>query len=119
MRAPGPDRSNQVHSHPRRSLRALLISAFAIAAIAASGGSALAAHQISQTGAPGSVTITDKATDPGARCSYAEGGTAGGPYLTGIRQRNVIEITLRSSAAIHGQRRKSKLNAVWSSSLRR
>lgn len=82
-----------MHSHSRRSFRTLFVAAFAVAAIAVSGASALAAHQVSQSGSPGSVTIVDKAADPGARCSYVDGGAAGGPYLTGIRQRNPVEIT--------------------------
>ncbi|MFN8622784.1 MAG: hypothetical protein U0869_18770 [Chloroflexota bacterium] len=82
-----------MHPHSRRSFRSLVVSAFAVAAIAVSGGSALASHQVGQTGSPGTASIVDKAADPGAKCSYTDGGAAGGPYLTGIRQRNDIEIT--------------------------
>jgi hypothetical protein len=78
---------------PLRSFRSLVVSAFAVAALAIPGGSALAAHQVSRSGAPGAWTIVDKAADPAGKCSYVDGGTAGGPYLTGIRQRNAVEIT--------------------------
>ena len=77
--------------HTRRSFRGLVIAAIAAAAIALSGGSALGAHQLSQTGTPGAWALPDSAGDPAARCSYDGGGVAGGTYLTGIRLRNDVD----------------------------
>jgi hypothetical protein len=82
-----------VQSHSHRSFRSLAIAALAVAAVAISGGSALAAHQTSATGSPGAYTVVDKAADPAGRCSYVNGGVAGGLYLTGIRQINPVELS--------------------------
>ena len=78
--------------HTRRSFRGLVITAFAAAAVALSGGSAIAAHQIAHTGTPGSWVLPDTAGNPAARCSYNGGGVAGGTYLTGIRLLNDVEL---------------------------
>jgi hypothetical protein len=53
---------------------------------------ARAAHQIGHTGHPGSWSLVDRASEPGGKCSYAGGGTAGTTYLTGIRLRHGPEI---------------------------
>jgi hypothetical protein len=46
---------------------------------------AQAAHQVAHTGHPGSWSLVDRAAEPGAKCSYVGGGTAGTTYLTGIK----------------------------------
>jgi hypothetical protein len=69
-----------------------VIAALATSAIVLSGGSALGAHPIGSTGSPGGWTLPDSAANPAARCSYNGGGVLGGTYLTGIRQRNDVEI---------------------------
>jgi len=76
-------------------IRGILIAALASAAIVTSGGSALGAHQLSHTGAPGAWSVPDSPADPAAGCSYDGGGVAGGTYLTGIRLRN--DVTLRGT----------------------
>lgn len=85
-----------MHAHPR-SFRGLVVAALATAAIGLSGGTALGAHQVAHTGTPGSWVLPDTAANPGAKCSYNGGGVAGGTYLTGIRQRNAVEIFGTSS----------------------
>jgi hypothetical protein len=77
----------------RRTIRGLLVSVVAAAALAMSAGSALGAHQLSQTGSPGPWTLPDTAANPAATCSYEGGGTAGSTYLTGIRLEDGPEIT--------------------------
>ena len=80
-----------MHAHSR-SFRGLVIAALVTAAIGLSGGSALGAHQLSQSGAPGSWVLPDTAANPAAKCSYNGGGVLGGQYLTGIRLRNDVEL---------------------------
>jgi hypothetical protein len=46
---------------------------------------ARAAHPIAHTGHPGTWSLVDRASEPGAKCSYVGGGTAGTTYLTGIK----------------------------------
>ncbi len=76
----------------RPSLRPLAVTTLAIAALALPSGAALADHQVSHTGSPGTWTLKDSASNPAADCSYDGGGTAGGTYLTGIRLRNPVKI---------------------------
>lgn len=44
-----------------------------------------AAHQTGHTGHPGGWSLVDRMSDPGGKCSYVGGGTAGTIYLTGIK----------------------------------
>lgn len=78
--------------HTRRSFRGLVIAAFAAAAVALSGGSALAAHQVSQSGSPGAWDLPDSAANPSSRCGYNGGGVLGGTYLTSIKLIQNVEI---------------------------
>jgi len=71
---------------------ALLISVVMALALLAPA-TASAAHQIGQTGHPGTWGMTDRAAEPGAKCSYVGGGTAGSTYLTGIKLLHGPEIT--------------------------
>jgi hypothetical protein len=54
---------------------------------------ARAAHPIGHTGHPGSWSLVDRASEPGAKCSYVGGGTAGTTYLTGIKLLRGPEVT--------------------------
>lgn len=63
----------------------------ALAVVAPVG--ARAAHPIGHTGHPGGWSLVDRAAEPGGRCSYEGGGTAGTTYLTGIRLRHGPVIT--------------------------
>ncbi len=77
-----------------RSLpRAGVVGLLALIATVLVPGSAFAAHSIGHSGHPGGWYITDRAAEPGARCSYTGGGTAGSIYLTGIKLRHGPIIT--------------------------
>ena len=65
--------------------RAGMVGLITLMAVLLAPGSAFAAHAIGHTGSPGVWGITDRAAEPGAKCSYAGGGTAGSVYLTGIK----------------------------------
>jgi hypothetical protein len=77
----------------RSRSRAGMVGVLAIAAVLLAPGSAFAAHAIGHTGSPGAWGITDRPAEPGAKCSYAGGGTAGSVYLTGIKLLHGPEIT--------------------------
>jgi hypothetical protein len=81
-----------MHAPSHRSIRGLVVVALATAAFGLTGATALAAHPIGSTGSPGGWTLPDSAANPAARCSYSGGGVLGGTHLTGIRQRNEVEI---------------------------
>lgn len=75
-----------------RPIRAGVFSLLALAAVLVLPGSALAAHTIGTTGHPGIYGLTDRAAEPGAKCSYVGGGTAGSIYLTGIKMRHDLTV---------------------------
>ncbi len=62
-----------------------MVGLLTLAAVLLAPASAFAAHAIGHTGHPGAWGITDRAAEPGAKCSDAGGGTAGTIYLTGIK----------------------------------
>jgi hypothetical protein len=69
----------------RSPSRAGFVGVIALVAVLLAPASAFAAHAIGHTGSPGAWGITDRAAEPGAKCSYAGGGTAGTEHLTGIK----------------------------------
>lgn len=77
----------------RRTGRGALIGMVILALALIAPASASAAHQIAQTGHPGTWSLVDRAAEPGGRCSYEGGGTAGSTYLTGLKLRHGPEIT--------------------------
>jgi hypothetical protein len=77
------------HLPSRAGMAGLLM----LAAVLLTPGGALAAHPIGHTGSPGGWYITDRAAEPGAKCSYNGGGTAGTTYLTGIKLLHGPQIT--------------------------
>ena len=72
----------RVMHHP---IRAGIVGLLSLVAVLMAPGGAFAAHSIGHTGSPGDWALTDRPAEPGARCSYAGGGTAGSTYLTGIK----------------------------------
>ncbi len=69
----------------RSPSRAGMVGLLALVAVLLAPGSAFGAHAIGHTGSPGVWGITDRPAEPGAKCSYAGGGTLGSVYLTGIK----------------------------------
>jgi hypothetical protein len=68
-----------------RPTRAGVVGLLLLVGLLVAPASAFAAHSIGHSGSPGSWALTDRAAEPGAKCSYAGGGTAGSIYLTGIK----------------------------------
>lgn len=77
----------------QRPSRAALAGLMTMVAVLLAPASAFAAHPIGHTGSPGGWYITDRAAEPGAKCSYAGGGTAGSLYLTGIKLLHGPQVT--------------------------
>lgn len=77
----------------RSPSRAGRVGLLALIAMLLAPASAFAAHAIGHTGSPGTWGLTDRAAEPGAKCSYVGGGTAGTTYLTGIKLLHGPEIT--------------------------
>ena len=77
----------------QRPRRTWLVGLLALAAMLLVPASAFAAHAIGHTGSPGTWGLTDRPAEPGAKCSYNGGGTAGTTYLTGIKLLHGPEIT--------------------------
>ena len=69
----------------RRVARGLSLAVIAGACIALSGGTALAAQVVGETGSHGHYSFTDSVAHPGATCSYE--GAAGTFHFNGLRVR--------------------------------
>lgn len=72
--------------------RAISLAAVTLAMTMVAPGGALAAHPIGRTGTPGQWAMTDRAAEPGAKCSYDGGGTLGSIYLTSIKMRHGVQL---------------------------
>lgn len=77
----------------RPTSRAGMVGLLALVAVLLAPASVFAAHAIGHTGSPGTWGLTDRPAEPGAKCSYAGGGTLGTEFLTGIKLLHGPEIT--------------------------
>jgi hypothetical protein len=83
-----------MHPSRRRSIRGSLAAiVLAIMSLVIPGAAASGAVEIPpSSGTPGDWSYTDRASEPGAECSYEGGGAAGSVYLTGIRMLHDLEV---------------------------